>query len=260
MRMSNDYGPLAAAVNQITNLLVNNPQRLAPFKAGMVSGPLSSSAPAPSIDLSIGGLSGIVNTFGGSSVMGSLLGVVSDVTTLNLAGLLDDLAHLPVEIASFVGQQLSVAVSFMAILQNVENTGDVVSAIRTAYQQYFFSGGFKTIDGATIAQPALASDRNGQQYVRNLVRVTVEATGDQLFGLRGRYATMTALQNQKVDSWFEGFSALADSTVTSTVEEASLGVAAFSSNALIAASLGTFAGTSARKATQHAFLIEIGIR
>ena len=258
--MSNDYGPLAAAVNQTANLLVNNPQRLAPFKPGTVSGPLSSSAPAPSIDLSIGGLSGIVNTFGGGSVMGSLLGVVHDVTTLNLAGLLDDLAHLPVEIASFVGQQLSVAVSFMAILKNVDNTADVVSAVKTAYQQYFFSGGFKTIDGAAIAQPALASDRNGQQYVRNLVRVTVEAVGDQIFKLPNRYAAMTALHNQKVNSWFEGFSAIADTTVTSTVEEASLGVAAFSTNALISATLGTFAGTAARKATQHAFLIEIGIK
>ncbi len=258
--MPNDYGPLAAAVNQTANLLANNPQRLAPFKPGTISGPLSSSASAPSIDLSIGGLAGIVNTFGGGSAMGSLLGIVRDAATLNLAGLLDDLAHLSVEIASFIGQQLSVAVSFAAILKNVDKADDVVTAVKTAYQQYFFSNGFKTIDGTAIAQPSLASDRNAQQYVRNLVRVTVEATGDKLFRLPTRYAAMTALGNPKVNSWFAGFSALAETTVTSTVEEASLGVAAFSTNALIAATLGTFSGTSARKATQHAFLLEIGIK
>lgn len=258
--MPNDYGPLAAAVNQAANLLANNPQRLAPFKPGTVSGPLSSSAAAPSIDLSIGGLTGIVNTVGGGSVVGSLLGVVRDVTTLNLAGLLDDLAQLPIEIASFIGQQLSVAVSFAAILKNVGSTDDVVAAVKKAYQQYFFTGGFTTIDGALIAPSAQASDRNGQQFIRNLVRITVEATGDTLFTLPPRYAGMTALENPKVNSWFEGFSTLAETTVTSTVEEAALGVAAFSSNALIAATLGTFAGTAARKATQHAFLNEIGIK
>jgi hypothetical protein len=45
--------------------------------------------------------------------------------------------------------------------------------------------------------------------------------------------------------------------VTSAVEEACLGVSTFQTNALIAASAGTFAGTAARKATQHVFLAEL---
>jgi hypothetical protein len=45
--------------------------------------------------------------------------------------------------------------------------------------------------------------------------------------------------------------------VTSAVEEATLGVAQFQTNPLLAASAGTFAGSVARKAAQHVFLKEI---
>ncbi|MBI3301991.1 MAG: hypothetical protein HYZ72_07940 [Deltaproteobacteria bacterium] len=64
-------------------------------------------------------------------------------------------------------------------------------------------------------------------------------------------------KKNKFADWFKGFSSVAESTVTGAVEEASLGVAAFQSNALIAASVGTFAGTAARKAAQHVFLSEL---
>jgi hypothetical protein len=63
----------------------------------------------------------------------------------------------------------------------------------------------------------------------------------------------------KARRWFKGAASLSESLVTSAVEEASLGVAQFQTNAVIAAAAATFAGTVARKATQHVFLSEVGV-
>jgi hypothetical protein len=64
-------------------------------------------------------------------------------------------------------------------------------------------------------------------------------------------------KREKFADWFKGFSAMAESTVMGAVEEATLGVAAFQTNPLIAASASTFAGVAARKAAQHVFLSEL---
>ncbi len=51
---------------------------------------------------------------------------------------------------------------------------------------------------------------------------------------------------------------MAESTVTSAFEEAGNGVGWFQTNPIIAAAIGTFAGSAARKATQDVFLKELG--
>ena len=63
----------------------------------------------------------------------------------------------------------------------------------------------------------------------------------------------------KATRWFKGAASMAESLVTSAVEEALLGVAQFQTNPMLAASAATYAGTAARKATQHAFLSHIPI-
>jgi hypothetical protein len=45
--------------------------------------------------------------------------------------------------------------------------------------------------------------------------------------------------------WFQDYASLAESPVTSVVEEALLRVGAFSTNSIFAAAQGTFAGTAA---------------
>jgi hypothetical protein len=62
-----------------------------------------------------------------------------------------------------------------------------------------------------------------------------------------------------LQSWFKSFANLAEFNVTAAVSEAAPGVVDFSTNPLIAPSLGTFAGVAARKATDDAALWEFGI-
>jgi hypothetical protein len=95
------------------------------------------------------------------------------------------------------------------------------------------------------------------------VRLMVEAADDVRYhDLKRRYGAVLALlgdgdTQRKFASWFKGFASMAEAAVMSSVEEACLGVAAFQTNALLAASAGTFAGTAARKAAQHVFLSEL---
>jgi anti-sigma regulatory factor (Ser/Thr protein kinase) len=63
----------------------------------------------------------------------------------------------------------------------------------------------------------------------------------------------------KARRWFKGAASLSESLVTSAVEEVALGVSEFQTNAVLAAAAATFAGTVARKATQHVFLAEVGV-
>src|SRR5262249_14901438 len=100
------------------------------------------------------------------------------------------------------------------------------------------------------------------QYIRDTIRVTVEASGDALFNLKTRYQPMINRTDDlgKLErTWFKGFAALAESMTTSAIEEAAQGIASFSTNPLLAASLATFAGSPTRKCTQSAFLLEVGI-
>src|SRR5262249_56992073 len=97
---------------------------------------------------------------------------------------------------------------------------------------------------------------------RDVMRLTVESSCDELFQLSSRYErirTPTTDLVKKEQLWFKGFASLAESTVISAVEQATQGVSTFATNPLIAASLATFAGTAARKATQNVFLAEIGL-
>ena len=104
------------------------------------------------------------------------------------------------------------------------------------------------------------SQRTADQYIRDLIRLVVEAVDDARYDLAKRLEVQLDLAKDKRDKyedWFKGFSSMAEGAVTSAVEEACLGVSTFDTNPLIAASAGTFAGTAARKATQHVFLSEL---
>ena len=152
-------------------------------------------------------------------------------------------------------------------------------AVEDALLQYFFTPqGFETVDGLRVVAPvhladidvanlgqfkALFSERTGERYVRDLVRLTVEAAGDVRYDdLKSRYGAMLQLvgddaKRTTFTNWFKGFASIAEAALTSAVEQACLGAASFQTNALIAASAGTFAGTAARKAAQHVFLSEL---
>jgi hypothetical protein len=107
------------------------------------------------------------------------------------------------------------------------------------------------------------TEKTGVAYLRDLIDLTVDAAGDVQYDLRKRYSGITtgtqlsAAQKQVATRWFKGFGAMAEAAVISSVEEVVSGVASFQLNPLIAAAAGTYAGTIARKATQHVFLLEV---
>jgi hypothetical protein len=273
-----EYSSLVSRLNNVSSLLVQNPDKLVPFDRLTLRTELGDAAKAtPSLNLTISGLSDI---FGIAALPQTLGDVVANLAKLNLAGVVNDLKNLAGNVASFAGQQISVGLSFLSVLQSISDEGRraaIAMAVEGAYKNYFFgeNGGYKTLEGAIISPPTLAPESSAQitigdlrallpqktadQFIRKLLQVTGEATGDVLFDLPPRYDRLKQRSNDKELRWFQGFATLAESTVTSAVEEALLGASTFTTNPLFAASVSTFAGTSARKATQHAFLEEVGI-
>jgi hypothetical protein len=187
-------------------------------------------------------------------------------------------------IGPLLQRQVSIALSFATTLKNLTEPA-LWRGIPDAYLLYFFGEyGFVTVDGIPILPPmhfgdvtpidpvsvkleldrikGLLSEKTAERYVRDLIRITVEAAEDARYQLRGRYLNLMGRiaedQRAKAMRWFKGMASLAESLVTSAVEETILGVAQFQTNALIAASAGTYAGTAARKAAQHVFLSELG--
>jgi hypothetical protein len=198
---------------------------------------------------------------------------------------LEEFRSLVTTIRPFLQRQVSIALSFATTLENLRDPALWV-AIPQAHIAYFFGEqGFVTVDGipilppmhfggATLVDPrnvkveldslkGLLSEKTAERYIRDLIRITVEAAADGQYRLRSRHASLLGSGNEKQQAkaarWFKGVGSMAESLVTSAVEEAILGVAQFQTNALIAASAGTYAGTAARKAAQHVFLSEIGI-
>jgi hypothetical protein len=192
-------------------------------------------------------------------------------------------------VLSLLRRQLGIGISFATTLKNLANF-DLAREIPEGWKTYFFGdNGFETIDGMAIVAPGHARDvlagidrsklslenlgatvtqlkgafkeRSGEQYVRDWIRITAEVAGDRRYKLRTRYPAMleAVADHAKAARWFRGVGSMAESLVTGAVEEACLGVAQFQTNPILAASAATYAGTVARKATQHVFLAEIGL-
>jgi len=200
------------------------------------------------------------------------------------------LQHLPEVFVGLISRQVGIGISFVTTLRNLADP-DLVALIPNGWLQYFFSdAGFETVDGIAITAPghdqlrsalaepitaetvkglkSLVSERSAAQYVRDLIRITVEVASDTRYSrngrnLRQRHQDLLELVGadnaEKARRWFKGAASLSESLVTSAVEEATLGVSEFQTNAVIAAAAATFAGTVARKATQHVFLAEVGV-
>jgi len=196
----------------------------------------------------------------------------------SLSNLAAPLAHLPMLLIN----QLEVALSVLPTLQMLKQSGAALTHIDEAVGQYFFAGGFTTIDGDKIAPPqltdvasndlktlkSLASQKSGADYIRNAVRLPIEAGTDVEYDLPNRLNNApiqvfgnnpTAAEKQKVLTWMKGYAAQAEAAATTTVEGVVLGAGPSKTNSLIGAAAGSAAGTMARKAAQHVFLRELGI-
>ncbi len=188
-----------------------------------------------------------------------------------------DLGSVFSSLGSFTEGQFGIALSLITTFRNLLDP-KFPQAVLDAQLQYFFGvDGFTTVDEIIITPPmqlsgapvqlsdlrSLFAEKSGERFVRDMITITVEAAGDVQYDLRNRYHRIgTILSGAQLDTakrWIKGFATMAESGVTSAVEETVLGVSQFQTNALIAASAGAYAGTVARKATQHVFLSELGL-
>ena len=172
------------------------------------------------------------------------------------------LVHLPF----FLANQIEVALTVLPTLQMINHARGALENIEKALGDYFFSDGYTTVDGEKIALPT-QSQKSGVEFVRNAVRIPIEAGLDIEYDLVNRTQTTVPVmvfgaaaadaQKKKLISWMKGFADQAESATTSAVEGLVLGAGSAKTNALIAAAAGTAAGIMARKATQQVFLAEI---
>ena len=218
----------------------------------------------------LGGLQGVAHQVLSGNPTTIVRGLIDRVRTGGAAGE----ARLPDVVGGILRRQLGVGISFVTTLTNLE-TAELPEQVVGGWKSYFFGeNGFQTVDGIEIIAPghsgllasltpasvaSVALDPAG--FKQGLRGIVVEVGGDLRYQLPARRDELMDLvrDQDKATRWFKGAASMAESLVTSAVEEALLGVAQFQTNPMLAASAATYAGTAARKATQHAFLSHIPI-
>ena len=188
-----------------------------------------------------------------------------------------DLSNIFTSFGSFIEGQFGIALSLITTFRNLL-APEFPQAVLDAQLQYFFSEhGYVTVDEISITPPMqlsgdpkrlgelrmLFGEKTSERFLRDIVAITVEAAVDVEYDLRSRYHRMAVMlspaQLDTAKRWMKGFATMAESGVTSAVEESVLGVSQLQTNALIAISAATYAGTVARKATQHVFLSQLDL-
>src|SRR5262245_24098996 len=133
------------------------------------------------------------------------------------------LADLWKTIGPLFASQLSIAISFATTALLMPEKA--AEAIEEAVVEYFFSRtGFRTVDGSQLVAPihlenldfgestalkGIFSHRTADRYIRDLIRVVVEAANDARYDLARRLEVQLDLANDKRDKyedWFKGFS------------------------------------------------------
>jgi hypothetical protein len=188
-----------------------------------------------------------------------------------------ELANLASTLGSFLEGQFGIALSMVTTFKNLTDPKFPRAVVDAALQYFFGKDGFVTVDQIHVTPPmqlggapqqlsdlsSFLSQKTGERYLRDIIAIIVEAAGDVQYNLRDRYPRMLAqitvsAQQETAKRWFTGFASMAEAGVTTAVEETLLGIGTFQGNRLIAASAAAYAGTAARKATQHVFLSEMG--
>lgn len=190
----------------------------------------------------------------------------------------DEFASLSMMLGSFLEGQFGIALSLVTTFKNLVDPRFPRAVLDGCLAYFFGKEGYVTVDDIHLSPPmqfsgqpmqlgdlkSFLAEKTAERYVRDLISVIVEATGDVQYELRDRYPHLSILftapaERDTAQRWFTGFAAMAEAGVTSAVEETLLGIGQFQGNRLIAAAAGAYAGTAARKATQHVFLHELGI-
>jgi hypothetical protein len=111
----------------------------------------------------------------------------------------------------------------------------------------------------SAARDQMTADR----YIRDITRIGVEVTGDQMYRLRSRYDTLKqkfpGSPRDKLVRWFDSFGDLAEASVMPAVETILTGIGNIQLNPHIVAGVATFCSVTVRKVTEHAYLQVHGI-
>ena len=188
---------------------------------------------------------------------------------------IESLEKLPSVLQGIINMEVGLAISFAVALKSISHIK--ISYYEKSFVQYFFSkDGYVSVSGSTITPPkfpkvgslsdvkTLGSQINAERYIRDLTRIIVETTSDQLYDLRRRYAELKARHKKdsenKLVRWFDSFGDLAEASVLPVVEGILNGAGGLQLNPLVAAGIGVFCSTTTRKATEHAYLELLDIK
>jgi len=151
------------------------------------------------------------------------------------------------DVAPLIGAQFGILLSLLTTWANLP-TQQTVEAVRQALLEYFFTrAGYRTVDGTQLVAPvhltdldlhntgqfkAVFSERTAERYVRDLIRVFIEAADNVRYNqLDRRYQALLSFvppeKQTKFVDWFRGMASAAESSVMDVVEEVVLGVSEF---------------------------------
>jgi hypothetical protein len=184
------------------------------------------------------------------------------------------LKELPGVVRGIVHMEVGLTLSFVAAAKNLKHFK--IEDYEDSFGQYFFfKDGYKTVSGNLITPPRLPNiDRladikelgnriDAERYIRDMTRIIVETSGDKLYGLRDRYEALKEKYKKepekKLVDWFDSFGDLAEASLLPTVESIISGAFNIQLNPLVAGAVGTFCSVTVRKATEHSYLMHLGI-
>lgn len=213
----------------------------------------------------------------------------------------ETLQQLPAVLKSSVEMNIDLALSFGISLKHFPNLD--AKLYSNAVLEYFFNEeGYITVSGKSIQSPQLLSalelqtsaatqgltvneeivalkkmvkdlkkqinsaweQATAERYIRDMTRIGIEVTWNQVYSLKNRYATLKGNygeddKKKKLVSWFDSFANLAEASVLPAIETVLSGIGQVELNPKIVTAIGTFCSVTARKATEHAYLQTIGI-
>jgi hypothetical protein len=186
---------------------------------------------------------------------------------------IEALRNLPDVVKGVIHMQVGLLLSFAAVIKNTEFDLDVYE---DSFNQYFFSDkGYTTVSGDMVVRPRLpkkitddsktiGNQINAERYIRDITRIIVETSGDNMYKTRERYKRLQDKYakdeaKEKLIAWFDSFGDMAEASLLPVVEEILNGALGAQLNPLIAAAVGTFCSVTARKATEHSYLTLLGI-
>jgi len=187
---------------------------------------------------------------------------------------IEKLKMLPDILRGIIHMEVGLALSFVTVINNLEDIQ--IKDYEDSFNQYFFSSdGYKTVSGDLIIRPkfpkvgsvadikGIGNQINAERYIRDMVRIMVETTGDTLYKLRERYPKFIQKyqdeSKKKLIGWFDSFGDLAEASLLPVIEGVINGAFNIKLNPLIAAAIGTFCSVTARKATEHSYLTLLGV-